>query len=267
MEGACRRAGVPLRIVSVASTAQARAALARAKPRVVVVDSIAIPVAAPLVPWIRDELGARLVALMHMPTSARGARVLLRAADRVVAVSPDLARTLARSGVPRSRLTVIPPGSDGIPHHLTRGEGRARGRGRARDRELLRVLAVANWSSPKGIATLVSAAAQVPEVRLDLVGDTGTGAYRDRVYAPSIARNQSRVAVQARSATRAGTSLTPMLTLARRQSAKLRNRLRRGLMRDCRSSRPTSRPCGRSSVMPVCSCRRGGCVRSRQRCA
>jgi glycosyltransferase involved in cell wall biosynthesis len=176
MERACRRVGVPLQIVTVASTAQARSVLARAKPRVVVIDSIAIPVAAPLVRWIREELRARLVALMHMPTGARGARVVLRAADRVVAVSPDLARTLESAGVPRSRLTVIPPGSDGIPH-LARGERRAR------DREPLRVLAVANWSSPKGIATLVRAAAHVPELRLDLVGDTGTGAYRDRVHA------------------------------------------------------------------------------------
>ena len=176
MERACLRAGVPLRIVSVASTAQARSALARAKPRVVVIDSIAIRVAAPLVPWIRDELGARLVALMHMPTGARGSRGVLRAADRIVAVSPDLARTLERAGVPRSRLAVIPPGSDSIPRL-------ARVARRARDRGQLRVLAVANWSAPKGIATLISAAAHVPNVRLDLVGDTGTGGYRDRVYA------------------------------------------------------------------------------------
>lgn len=176
MERACRRAGVELRIFSVASTAQARTVLARARPSVVVIDSIAIQIAAPLVPWIREELNARLVALMHMPTGARGARVVLRAADRVVAVSPDLAHALARAGVPRSRLAVIPPGSDGIPH-LTRTVGRTPGGGQ------LRVLAVANWSSPKGIATLVSAAAHVPDLRLDLVGDTGTGAYRDRVRA------------------------------------------------------------------------------------
>jgi glycosyltransferase involved in cell wall biosynthesis len=176
MERACRRAGIPQRIVSVASTAQARSALARTKPGVVVIDSIAIPVAAPLVPWIREELRARVVAVMHMPTRARGARVVLRAADRVVAVSPDLARALARAGVPRSRLTVIPPGSDGIPRL-------ARGQRRARDRGQLRILAVANWSSPKGIATLVSAAAQVPDLHLDLVGDTGAGAYRDTVLA------------------------------------------------------------------------------------
>src|SRR5688572_2184847 len=189
MEEACRRAGVLLRIVSVASTAQARAALARAKPRVVVIDSIAIPVAAPLVRWIREELRARIVALMHMPTGARGTRVVLGGADRVVAVSSDLARTLARAGVPRSRLTVIPPGSDGIPHL-------ARGKRRARDREQLRVLAVANWSSPKGIATLVRAAAHVPDLHLDLVGDTGTGAYRDTVLALIRShRLESRVAV------------------------------------------------------------------------
>ena len=176
MERACRRAGIPLRIISVASTAQARSVLARVKPSVVVIDSIAIPVAAPLVPWIREELRARLVVLMHMPTTARGAHVVLRAADRVVAVSPDLARTLAGAGVPRSRLAVIPPGSDGIPH-LAQGDRRAR------DGEQLRVLAVANWSSPKGIATLVAATVHVPDMHLDLVGDTGSGTYRDTVMA------------------------------------------------------------------------------------
>lgn len=176
MERACRRAGVALRIVSVTSTAQARSALVRAKPSVVIVDSIAISLAAPLVPWIRARLGARLIALMHMPTSARGTGVVLRAADAVVAVSADLARTLLRAGVPRPRLAVIPPGSDGIPR-LARGERRAR------DRQQLRVLAVANWSASKGITTLVAATAQVPSVHLDLVGDTGASPYRDKVLA------------------------------------------------------------------------------------
>lgn len=176
MERACRRAGVPLRIISVASTAQARSRLARLAPSVIVIDSIAMPVAAPLVPWIQRSLQARIVALMHMPSAARGTRGILRAADRVIAVSPELARTLARSGVPRSRLAVIPPGSDGVPKI-------ARRRRRARDAGQLRVLAVANWSATKGIATLVSAVAHVPKLRLDLVGDTGTGPYRDRVLA------------------------------------------------------------------------------------
>jgi glycosyltransferase involved in cell wall biosynthesis len=176
MERACRRAGVRLQIVSVTSTAQARSKLARLKPSVVVIDSIAIPIAAPLVPWIRDQLRARVVALMHMRTAARGARAVLRAADRVVAVSPDLGRTLVGAGVSRSRLAVIAPGSDGIPKI-------ARGKRRVRDGGPLRVLAVANWSATKGIATLVRAVANVPDVRLDLVGDTGTGAYRKRVVA------------------------------------------------------------------------------------
>jgi glycosyltransferase involved in cell wall biosynthesis len=175
MERACRRAGVAIRIVSAGSTAQARTALARAKPSVVIVDSIAVSIVAPLVPWMRGDLGARLVALMHMPTTARGSGVVLRAADAVVAVSPDLARTLARAGVSRSRLIVIPPGSDAVPR-IARGV-------RSRERRQLRVLAVANWSASKGIATLVAASAQVPSVHLDLVGDTGTTAYRDKVLA------------------------------------------------------------------------------------
>jgi glycosyltransferase involved in cell wall biosynthesis len=176
MERACRHAGVPLRIVSVASTAQTRSELARLRPSVVVIDSIAIPFAAPLLHWIRRALRARVVALMHMPTTARGTRAVMRSADRVVAVSADLARTLARAGVKRSRIAVIPPGSDGVPRIARRIR-------RARDDGRLRVLAVANWSPAKGIATLVSAAAQVPEVHLDLVGDAGMGKYHDAVIA------------------------------------------------------------------------------------
>ncbi len=173
MERACRRAAVPLGIVSIRSTAHARSELARLRPRVIVIDSIAIPIAAPLVGWARTELGARVIALMHMPTKARGTRALLQAADHVVAVSPSLARTL---GVPPSRLTVIPPGRDGVPR-VARG---ARG---PRDDGVLHVLSIANWSRAKGITTLVAAAALVPEVHLDLVGDIGTGEYRAAVLA------------------------------------------------------------------------------------
>lgn len=176
MERACRRAGVSLRMIAIGSTAQARSLLARLRPSVIVIDSIAIPIAAPLVSWMRAELRARVIALMHMPTAARGTHAILRAADRVIAVSPDLARTLSRAGVSRSRLTVIPPGSDGIP----RVSRRAR---EARDGGRLRVLAVANWSPAKGIATLVAAAAHVPDIHVDLVGDVGSGAYRDSVLA------------------------------------------------------------------------------------
>lgn len=173
VERACRRAGVPLRIVSARSTAQARTQLARLKPRVLLIDSIAIPIVAPLLPWVRNELGARVVALMHMRTTSRGTSSVLRSADRIVAVSPDLARTLAAQGARRARIVVIRPGSDQV-RRLRRGKPRSR---------QVRVLTVANWSPSKGIATLVAAAARVPEVRLDLVGDTGKAAYGDRVRA------------------------------------------------------------------------------------
>jgi glycosyltransferase involved in cell wall biosynthesis len=173
MERACRRAGMRLRMVAVTSTAQARSELRRLRPRVIVIDSIAITIAAPLIGWIRRELGARVVLLMHMPTDARGTLALLREADRVIAVSSDLARTLARKGAHRSRLSVVPPGCDGIP--------RVARRTRKRREHTLRVLAVANWSATKGIATLAGAAAQVPEVHLDLVGDPGKGPYREVV--------------------------------------------------------------------------------------
>jgi len=175
IERACRRAGLPLRIISIRSRGEARSELARLAPKVIVMDSIAIPTVAPLIFWARAALRARVVALMHMPTTSRATRTALRAADHVVAVSNDLAGTIARAGVPRSRLSVIPPGCDGIPRV-------ARHSGGARDRRL-RVLTVANWSPAKGIATLVAAATRVPEVHLDLVGDIGAGAYRDTVMA------------------------------------------------------------------------------------
>ena len=183
MERACRRAGLALRILSVRSTPEARSALARLEPRVIVIDSIAIAIAAPLVRWAHETLHARVIALMHMQTAVRGTRALLRAADRVVAVSPELAGMLARAGVPRSRMAVIPPGSDGIPRMPRRKSPFHESRPVAREHRPLRVLSVANWSRSKGIATLVAAVAHVPEVRLDLVGDAGSGAYRDSVLA------------------------------------------------------------------------------------
>src|SRR5215210_8081224 len=131
MVDACRRAGIGIRIVRVTSTGQTRARLARLRPRVVVIDSIAIAFAAPLSGWMRAELGARVVALMHMPTETRGTRELLRSSDRVIAVSNELARDLAKQGARRSRLTVISPGSDAIPH----GPRRSRTKG-----ETVRVL-------------------------------------------------------------------------------------------------------------------------------
>jgi glycosyltransferase involved in cell wall biosynthesis len=148
-----------------------------------VIDSIAIAVAAPLVGWAQQTLHARVIALMHMSTAARGTRAVLRAADRVVAVSPDLARTLTRAGVPRSRVTVIEPGSDAIPRAPRRTAPARSARAAPQAGGPLRVLCVANWSPTKGVATLVAAVAQVPELRLDLVGDIGAGAYRDSLLA------------------------------------------------------------------------------------
>ena len=187
MERACRRAGIALRIVSVRSTAEARSRLERLRPRLVVVDSIAISIAAPLRAWMRRELGARVIALMHMPTAARGTRAVLGSADRIVAVSPELGRALVRAGAARSRIVVIRPGSDRVARVARRPR-------RGRDRERLRVLAVANWSRTKGIATLVAAVARVTETRLDLVGDVGVGAYR-RLVRSRVASVGARVVV------------------------------------------------------------------------
>jgi glycosyltransferase involved in cell wall biosynthesis len=83
----------------------------------------------------------------------------------------------------RSRLSVIEPGSDGIPSASGRTSRTREAHPAPRQLRPLRVLCVANWSPTKGIATLVAAAAHVPEVRLDLVGGVGSGTYRDSVLA------------------------------------------------------------------------------------
>lgn len=155
-----RRAGIRVRVVR-GATAGARRAIASARPAVIVVDSIAFPLAAAC----RAAPGARVVALAHMSTPAAQARAVLRRADAAVAVSDTLARELRALG--GRRVQVIRPGADGVPRARRIASGGA-----------LRVLCVANWSEVKGIDLAVDACARVSGVRLVLAGDEGRGAYR-----------------------------------------------------------------------------------------
>jgi glycosyltransferase involved in cell wall biosynthesis len=188
-----------------------RSAVSERRPQVVILDSIVLPGAGLAAAALRDELGSRLIALMHMlPSDLLGdqpvatsagvkrlsdlERQLLSAVDRAVAVSPTLGDALVEAGAPAERVGVIPPGRDGCVAFGTsrsqRGPGPRLGRpapGPGFDpaptgRQPIRFLTVANWSEAKGIHLVVEALARLPvEARLDLVGETGETAYAAEV--------------------------------------------------------------------------------------
>ena len=144
--------------------------------RVALVDTVAATAAAPRLPALRAR-GTRVVALALM---SAGALVLARRADRVIVPSAVLRDELMASGVAAAKISVVAPGRDAIAPSDADGDTR-------------RVLCVANWSPAKGIHTLVSAMATVPEARLDLVGDAS-----DRGYAARVRRMLARPALAGR---------------------------------------------------------------------
>jgi glycosyltransferase involved in cell wall biosynthesis len=141
----------------------------------VLVDTIAASLAAPHLARLRAQ-GSEVVALTHM---SPGALVLSRRADRVIAVSRALADELVRGGIDRRRIAVIRPGRGPI---APRPHGR---RGR-------RILCVGNWTPPKGIHTLIAAVARLPDISLDLVGDTPDAEYAARVRRAIVRRGLAR---------------------------------------------------------------------------
>lgn len=188
-----------------------RDSLSALKPRLVVVDSIALAPAAALVDWIIADLGASVACLMHMrPSDLLGQdyridlgtrfggsetppafpglsgliplpdleRRLLSRTDRVIAVSPRLAQRLVDAGARPERVVVVPPGRDGAVAAVRRTRDH-------RSSDDLRFLTVANWSAAKGVHLVVSALARLsrPTSTLDLVGDPGDPAYADQVRA------------------------------------------------------------------------------------
>jgi glycosyltransferase involved in cell wall biosynthesis len=163
MLAALGRAG--LRVTTVVLRDRRDAArLRELRTRVVLVDTIAAPLAAPHLARLRAR-GTEVVTLALM---SQGALVLARRSDRIVAVSRALADELVAGGIERRRIVVISPGRDRIA-----SKPRANNDGR--------VLCVGNWTPGKGIHTLVAAAARVPQVSLDLVGDTPDPAYAARI--------------------------------------------------------------------------------------
>jgi glycosyltransferase involved in cell wall biosynthesis len=153
--------------------ADLRTALARSRPALVIVDSIAIAAATPLVTWMQRWLGARVVALMHALPSELARpmeRAMLRewearllpAVDRVVAVSPHLRDRLIAAGAVPERVVVIMPGRDGVA-----APPRATG-----EREGVHFLCIANWLPAKGIHLVIAALARLDQdVQVELVGE------------------------------------------------------------------------------------------------
>lgn len=168
------------------STLVLRLALGRVQPSIVVVDSIALTSAVGFLDWTRRRLNPRLVALMHTLPSvlapawqrpiARFAECrLVRSADRVIAVSPDLRDRLIAAGAAPERTVVILPGRDGLP---------VAPRVTASDDGGCRLLCVANWTPVKGIDVLVEAMARISDTTcLELVGEERDLAYARQVRA------------------------------------------------------------------------------------
>ena len=173
MIAALRRAGLRVTVLSIEER-RGIERLRATRANLVLVDTIAAGAAAEL-ERLRER-GARVCTLALME---RGAAPLARRSDRVIAVSRTLARDLAARGIPRSRITVIPPGTDRMRRTALRRTDRA--------------LCVANWTRAKGIRTLLAAIELLPDVRLDLVGDTP-----DPVYARAVRSDLRRAPFRSR---------------------------------------------------------------------
>jgi glycosyltransferase involved in cell wall biosynthesis len=143
---------------------------------VLVLDSIA---AAYLAPWTRSlHRAPPLVAMLHQPPGGIDSGKLrttiqmrldglaYRRALHILVASDSLADQLAEQGVPRERMTVVPPGrdvaeaADAPPLDVRHGHHAA-------------FLCVGNWIERKGIHDLLDAFARLPAAAgtLHLVGD------------------------------------------------------------------------------------------------
>jgi glycosyltransferase involved in cell wall biosynthesis len=161
---ALRRDGVRVTTIVLRDRRDAAARLRELRAPLVLVDTIAAPFAAPHLARVRAR-GLEVVTLALM---RQGALALARRSDRVISCGRALADELVAGGIPRRRIVVVTPGRD----RVVAAKGAKNG---------ARVLCVANWTPGKGIHTLVAAAARLPEVSLDLVGDTPDRAYAARV--------------------------------------------------------------------------------------
>ena len=161
MLAALRRTGVRVAVLSIEDSRVVER-LRATRADLVLVDTVAAAFAPEL-----ERLHARGVRICTLALMERGAVALARRSDRVIAVSRTLARDLAAQGIPRSKVSVVRPGTDvAAPRATRRGE---------------RGLCVANWTRAKGIHTLLAAIELLPDVRLDLVGDAPEPVYSRQV--------------------------------------------------------------------------------------
>ncbi|HEY4625476.1 MAG TPA: glycosyltransferase [Blastococcus sp.] len=163
--------------------------LARQRPDVVLLDSIAAAYLAPWLPARRPR--TPMAAILHQPpggidhgrvrttTQALLDRWAYRSASRLLAASAALADDLEAAGLPRAILSVVPPGRDVAPSPGPPLVNLRLGRRAA-------VLSVGNWVARKGLLDLLDAVGRLPDdaVTLHLVGDPDAEpAYAARVRA------------------------------------------------------------------------------------
>jgi glycosyltransferase involved in cell wall biosynthesis len=162
--------------------------VARQRPDVLLLDSIA---AGYLAPWLPRRVPWPLVAVLHQPPGGidhgparRWAQSMLdrrayRHAARLLVASADLGETMRGIGVPDRLLRVVPPGRDPAATAVPPPGDLRAGRQVA-------VLSVGNWVPRKGLLELLDAVARLPDdaVTLHLVGDAEIEpAYASRVRA------------------------------------------------------------------------------------
>jgi glycosyltransferase involved in cell wall biosynthesis len=171
--------------------------LARRRPDVVLLDSIAAGYLGPWLPFRRPR--TPVVAILHQPpggidhgpvrtaTQAILDRWAYRTASLLLAASAALADDLRAAGFPPDRLRVVPPGRDVAATPGTPPGDLRRGRRAA-------LLSVGNWVARKGLLDLLEAVSRLPDeaVTLHLVGDPDTepvyaARIRARLAAPELA--------------------------------------------------------------------------------
>jgi glycosyltransferase involved in cell wall biosynthesis len=190
---------VPVRVfpLSAAAGLPVLRRIARQHPDVLLLDSIAAGFLAPWLPlrWPRMPV----VGMLHQPPGGldhgpvRTAvqafldRATYRSTARLLVASAALADELAATGVPRSRLRVVPPGRDVAPEPVEVPTDVRHGRRAA-------FLSVGNWVARKGLLDLLEALSRLPDdaATLHLVGDTASNsayaaAVRARIAAPDLA--------------------------------------------------------------------------------
>ena len=171
--------------------------VARQRPDVLLLDSIAAGYLAPWLPIRRPR--TPVAAILHQPpggidhgplrTASQAVldRWAYRCASPLLAASAALADDLAAAGLPRARLRVVAPGRDVAPSVVKPPGDLRLGRRVA-------LLSVGNWVARKGLLDLLEAVSRLPDedVTLHLAGDLDAepdyGArVRARLAAPDLA--------------------------------------------------------------------------------